>query len=171
MDTAGAARRSDAAHCLAIARSMVAGKIQNARQMLLRARREADAKETVSPLDGAGAGAGRCPAEDRDRPRLGPPAGDRRRRGPGVLRRFGQMIREDREAFAISGRNRRPPRDRTNALLSFLYALLVNDCASAAEGVGLDPQVGFLHALRRAVRPWRWTSWKNCDPYWPTAWR
>ena len=58
------------------------------------------------------------------------------------------MVREDREAFQLNGRNRRPPRDRINALLSFLYALLLGDCVSAAEGVGLDPQMGFLHALR-----------------------
>lgn len=139
---------SDAARCLAIARSMVAGKIQNARQLLLRARREADAKETTSPLDvPARALADALPkagtAQDLDK--LRGIEGDAARTYFGA---FSQMIREDREAFAISGRNRRPPRDRTNALLSFLYALLVNDCASAAEGVGLDPQVGFLHALR-----------------------
>jgi CRISPR-associated protein Cas1 len=46
------------------------------------------------------------------------------------------------------GRTRRPPRDRANALLSFLYALVRGECASALEGVGLDPQVGYLHALR-----------------------
>lgn len=48
----------------------------------------------------------------------------------------------------MHGRNRRPPKDRINALLSFLYALLTNECASAVESVGLDPQVGFLHVLR-----------------------
>lgn len=46
------------------------------------------------------------------------------------------------------GRTRRPPLDPVNALLSFLYALLLSDCTAAAQGVGLDPQVGFLHALR-----------------------
>ncbi|NOT56176.1 MAG: CRISPR-associated endonuclease Cas1 [Deltaproteobacteria bacterium] len=58
------------------------------------------------------------------------------------------MIREDRETFHLNGRNRRPPRDPINALLSFLYALLLSDCVAGAEGVGLDPQMGFLHALR-----------------------
>jgi CRISPR-associated protein Cas1 len=48
----------------------------------------------------------------------------------------------------MDGRSRRPPRDRFNALLSFLYSMLMNDCRSAAEAAGLDPQVGFLHALR-----------------------
>ena len=43
---------------------------------------------------------------------------------------------------------RRPPLDPLKALLSFLYTLLLGDCVAAAEGVGLDPQIGFLHALR-----------------------
>ena len=50
--------------------------------------------------------------------------------------------------FDSTVRNRRPPLDPMNALLSFLYAILTNDCVAAAEGVGLDPQVGFLHVLR-----------------------
>jgi len=50
--------------------------------------------------------------------------------------------------FSFVIRTRRPPRDRVNALLSFLYALLSADCVSACEGVGLDPQFGFLHVPR-----------------------
>ena len=50
--------------------------------------------------------------------------------------------------FSFRLRTRRPPRDRCNALLSFLYALLTADCVAACEGVGLDPQFGYLHALR-----------------------
>jgi len=61
---------------------------------------------------------------------------------------FGYMVRSDRSSFTPDGRTRRPPRDRTNSVLSFLYALLRAECASALEGVGLDPQVGYLHALR-----------------------
>lgn len=57
------------------------------------------------------------------------------------------IINQSKE-FVFDGRNRRPPRDAVNAMLSFGYALLANDCASALEGVGLDPAVGFLHALR-----------------------
>jgi CRISP-associated protein Cas1 len=58
-------------------------------------------------------------------------------------------IRYDlRKDFQFNGRTRRPPRDRLNALLSFLYTILLNDCRSAIEVVGLDPQIGFLHTLR-----------------------
>ncbi len=58
------------------------------------------------------------------------------------------MLRADRRAFTTGRRTRRPPRDRLNAVLSFLYALVRSECASALEGVGLDPQVGYLHSIR-----------------------
>lgn len=61
---------------------------------------------------------------------------------------FNSLLRVDDEAFVFHGRSRRPPLDRVNALLSFLYAMLGHDCRSALESVGLDPQVGFLHADR-----------------------
>jgi CRISPR-associated protein Cas1 len=54
----------------------------------------------------------------------------------------------ERDSMPMKGRNRRPPLDPVNALLSFLYTLLLNDCISAVEGVGLDPQMGFLHVPR-----------------------
>ena len=61
---------------------------------------------------------------------------------------FDHLVRVDGEAFRFCGRSRRPPLDRSNALLSFLYAMLGHDCRSALEAHGLDPQVGFLHADR-----------------------
>ena len=53
-----------------------------------------------------------------------------------------------KSSFQMTKRSRRPPLDPLNALLSFLYTLLAHDCIGALEGVGLDPQVGYLHALR-----------------------
>lgn len=61
---------------------------------------------------------------------------------------FNEMILQNEEAFRFSGRNRRPPTDRTNALLSLAYSLLANDCTAALYGAGLDPYVGFLHTDR-----------------------
>lgn len=58
------------------------------------------------------------------------------------------MILGDKDGFFFHGRNRRPPLDNMNALLSFAYTLLGNDCASALEAVGLDAYVGFLHRDR-----------------------
>lgn len=133
---------------LAIARSIVAGKIQNTRQIALRAAREtgdpqdiACLKETAQALAGTLVRA--AIVEDVDQ--LRGCEGEAARRYFGT---FTCMVREDRETFQLRGRSRRPPLDPVNALLSFLYALLLGDCVAAAEGVGLDPQIGFLHALR-----------------------
>ena len=61
---------------------------------------------------------------------------------------FDNLILEDKTEFFFSGRNRRPPMDNVNALLSFVYTLLCHDIESAIETVGLDPQAGFLHRDR-----------------------
>ncbi|MFQ5852033.1 MAG: type I-C CRISPR-associated endonuclease Cas1c [Candidatus Binatia bacterium] len=131
-----------------IARNVVAGKIQNARQVIVRGSREANDPEDASRLEETArtlAGILSRLGGSRDLDSIRGLEGEAARAYFGVLDR---MVREDREAFHLDGRSRRPPLDRMNALLSFLYALLLNDCVAAAEGVGLDPQVGFLHALR-----------------------
>lgn len=61
---------------------------------------------------------------------------------------FPHLILQNKEAFDFNGRVRRPATDPVNALLSFTYTLLSNDCASALRGVGLDPYVGFMHVDR-----------------------
>ena len=60
---------------------------------------------------------------------------------------FGQLIRE-KSGFTFDGRNRRPPRDAVNALLSLLYSIIGKEISGALQSVGLDPQAGFLHADR-----------------------
>lgn len=61
---------------------------------------------------------------------------------------FDDMILRNKEEFFFRDRNRRPPIDNINALLSFVYSILARDCASALESVGLDPYVGFMHRDR-----------------------
>lgn len=61
---------------------------------------------------------------------------------------FDDMILRNKETFYFHGRNRRPPTDNVNAMLSFSYSLLAGLCASALESVGLDAYVGFLHRDR-----------------------
>lgn len=61
---------------------------------------------------------------------------------------FDELILQQKKDFAFYGRNKRPPLDKTNALLSFVYTLLTNQIASALECVGLDPYVGYLHTER-----------------------
>jgi CRISPR-associated protein Cas1 len=133
---------------LTLAQRMVAGKLQNARTVLLRAARESTTPETATALrEAAKLHEGtllRLPRL-RELDEVRGAEGDAARSYFSVLN---SMIRSTHEAFTFSGRNRRPPRDPVNALLSFVYGMLRNECASALEGVGLDPQVGFLHALR-----------------------
>lgn len=61
---------------------------------------------------------------------------------------FDELILSQKQDFLFDSRNRRPPQDNVNAMLSFAYTLLSNDCASALEAVGLDAYVGFLHRDR-----------------------
>ncbi len=139
---------SDPARPAQIARQMAAGKLQNSRHVLLRAARDTNTSAESGVLTRAASflaeGLGRLRTAT-DLNVLRGIEGDAAR---SYFRVFGMMVREDRKAFTPSGRTRRPPRDRINALLSFLYALLRSECESALEGVGLDPQVGYLHALR-----------------------
>ncbi|MBI4321531.1 MAG: type I-C CRISPR-associated endonuclease Cas1 [Chloroflexi bacterium] len=131
-----------------IARQIVAAKIQNSRQVILRAAREAHEDADAAALRDEGerlAGILVRLREVRDLDIVRGAEGEAARAYFGV---FGRMIRADRATFAPAGRTRRPPRDPTNAVLSFLYALLRTECSSGLESVGLDPQVGYLHALR-----------------------
>lgn len=61
---------------------------------------------------------------------------------------FDDLILQQKENFYFNTRNKRPPLDNVNAMLSFAYTLLASNCASALETVGLDPYVGFLHKDR-----------------------
>ncbi|MCW5798515.1 MAG: CRISPR-associated endonuclease Cas1 1 [Nitrospira sp.] len=138
----------DQATTLSISRHVVGGKIQNSRQIVLRAARETDQPDDGNALrqtaEALANVLGRVPlSEDLDH--LRGLEGEAARH---YFSTFDRMVREDRPTFTMNGRNRRPPTDPVNALLSFLYALMMNDCVAALEGVGLDPQMGFLHALR-----------------------
>jgi len=139
---------SDSKRALRIARQIVAAKLQNSRQVLLRGGREAATENAQAALSDAAARIAEILVrlnECRSLDELRGAEGEAARAYFGV---FGYHVRADQDAFAMDGRTRRPPRDRVNAVLSFLYALLRAECAAGLESVGLDPQVGFLHALR-----------------------
>lgn len=142
-------RSGNPAFALDIARCCVAGKIKNARQVLQRGARESkDPAETATLTRAADdlAAALRALPTATDLDTLRGFEGEAARQ---YFAGLNLVVRpEARDAFQMDGRSRRPPRDRMNALLSFLYSMLMNDCRSAAEAAGLDPQVGFLHALR-----------------------
>ena len=142
-------RVADPVFTLDMARACVAGKIKNTRQVLQRGAREAkdehEAKTLTRWVDDLAA-ALRALVEVKDLDSLRGVEGAAARQ---YFSGLNLLVRPDqRAAFAMDGRTRRPPRDRFNAMLSFLYAMWMNDCRSALEAAGLDPQVGFLHALR-----------------------
>ena len=133
---------------LPVVNIILAAKIANCRVVLLRAAREvadeAQQKElrvAANQLSWAGLEAARAPSIDQAR-------GHEGSAGQAYFAAFNHMITGDRLAFHFAGRSRRPPLDRVNALLSFVYALLRHDIESALESVGLDPAVGFLHTDR-----------------------
>lgn len=134
---------------LGIARSVVAGKLRNQRQVLLRGAREAklpedEARLTRTALDLAASLRALPDAADLDVLR-----GIEGEAARNYFEALNLLVRQEiRDSFAMDGRTRRPPRDRLNALLSFFYSMWMNDCRSACEAVGLDPQIGHLHALR-----------------------
>lgn len=139
----------DPAKTLALSRNIVAGKLRNSRTVLLRGAREAKTGDDRGALDAAVTkfdASLRAVGVAEDMDALRGVEGEAARTYFAALN---HLVRPDvRKDFAIDGRSRRPPRDAFNALLSFLYTLLVHDCRSALETVGLDPQIGFLHVLR-----------------------
>lgn len=124
---------------LPIARAVVEGKIRNSRTLLRRNSRARD-ERVVASLKGLAEAA-------RSAPSVGSLLGTE---GAAARLYFGQfqtMLRVDM-GFDFTGRNRRPPRDMVNCLLSYLYSLVVKDLTAVVHGVGFDPYIGFFHRPR-----------------------
>lgn len=144
------AAASSPARSAALARTFVAGKLHNVRWLLARSARDAATSEDGDLLRTAAEAhahllreLGRTP-DDTDVIR-----GLEGRAAALHFEVFHRHLRPAlRTTFPFDGRNRRPPRDAINALLSFLYALLRHDCVSALTATGLDAFVGYLHADR-----------------------
>ena len=131
---------------LLLARSFVQGKIHNCRMVLGRSVR--DHGDDTGLVGSASQHLARClkkagMAQDVDALR-----GIEGEAARHYFAAFPSLVRSTDPALAMKGRTRRPPKDPVNALLSFAYAILSLDARSACETVGLDPQVGFLHADR-----------------------
>ncbi len=156
----------DPVRAAAIARQIVAGKIQNSRNSLLRGGRETDDTAEQRQLTDAADALAR---QLSDLAKTNPPL-DQLRGVEGMAAQtyfsvFGLLLKQQRDDFAFTTRSRRPPRDRINCMVSFLYALVRHDCIAALTSIGLDPFVGFLHAdrpnrpslaldLMEEFRPW-----------------
>ncbi len=138
----------DAARTITIARAVVAGKIQSQRQNLLRSARDARNESDAERLRRA---ADLLRQTVEALPRASTLDAVRGHEGESTRLYFEHvalMTPDAPEPLCFRGRSRRPPTDAANALLSFLYGVLTNDCASALAAIGLDPSIGFLHADR-----------------------
>lgn len=138
----------DPARCCEISRTMIFGKLYNARWSIERTRRDHGMRVDGELLAAASRQINDLMPQVRQ---VNAPDELRGLEGVGAnayFKAFDQMILGDKETFFFHGRSRRPPLDAVNAMLSFAYSLLAHDCASALESVGLDSYVGFLHRDR-----------------------
>jgi CRISPR-associated protein Cas1 len=134
--------------CLNIARNFVLGKLHNSRTVLqrfLRDHSETEGNESINrAIRSLSNSVHQClKAESLEKLRGIEGMGART-----YYAVFDNLILHNKQVFKFNGRSRRPPLDPVNAVLSFLYTLLTHEAASAADSVGLDPQVGFLHRIR-----------------------
>ncbi len=131
-----------------LAWSVVGAKIANSRVVLLRAVRDRPENPVNHVLREAAAQLMEILQALRADMALGTIRGHEGEAARVYFNVFPHLIVADKEAFRFAGRNRRPPLDNVNALLSFVYTLLAHDIAASLEAVGLDPAVGFLHRDR-----------------------
>lgn len=131
-----------------IARSMIFGKVYNARWSVERTRRDHALRIDDKRFAAVSAQLQGLLAQVAEETSLESLRG---LEGAGATAYFSvldDMILREKETFFFRGRSRRPPLDAFNALLSFAYSLLAHDCASALESAGLDAYVGYLHRDR-----------------------
>ncbi len=141
-------RADDLAACSAIARNIVAAKIANSRASILRAARDRPDHDSVAALQSGAQWLGHRLETALREPALDTLRGIEGDSAAAYFELFPLLLTTKDPAITMQGRNRRPPTDPVNALLSFLYALLAHDCRSALAATGLDPAVGFLHRDR-----------------------
>ena len=131
-----------------IARNMILGKVYNSRWSIERTARDHPLRVDVESLKSASEQMRRSLPLISATDNLAQLRGLEGEAAAVYFAVFDEMILNNKESFYYEGRSRRPPMDNINALLSFTYALITNDCAAALEGVGLDSYVGFLHRDR-----------------------
>lgn len=139
----------DPAMILEIARAIIAGKIRNSRTVVLRGARETNDPVEVQQLTTVAESLANGLSNLKHATEVDTVRGLEGEAAKNYFSAFSLILKPQyRDDFAFNGRTRRPPLDRINALISFLYAMLMNDCRSALEAVGLDPQLGYLHVVR-----------------------
>lgn len=138
---------SDARSCT-IARNMITGKAYNSRWVLERALRDHALRIDQQAVSAASSQIQQLIQLIRCAEGLDSLRGLEGEAAAAYFGVFDELILSQKVDFIFDGRNRRPPQDNVNAMLSFAYTLLANDCAAALEAVGLDAFVGLLHQDR-----------------------
>lgn len=131
-----------------IAKNFILGKLYNSKWVIERATRDYALRLDVNKLKQASQGISssiKLVMQSQNSEQLRGFEGEAATKYFGVL---DDLILQQKDNFYFKGRNKRPPLDNVNALLSFVYTLLAHDVAAALETVGLDPYVGFLHRDR-----------------------
>ena len=142
----------DAEKSLEIARNFILGKVFNCRWVLERATRDHGLRIDVGRVKGVSARLAASIAEIRTCTSIDSLRGIEGDAAAAYFSVFNELILSTDNAFVFSGRNKRPPKDAVNAMLSLFYTVLSIDCSAALRGVGLDPFVGFLHTDRPGRR-------------------
>lgn len=138
----------DAEKSLRYAKNFIVGKLYNSKHQLLRIMRDHPLQTNVDQLKKASDAIDFAIKKTYDVDNSDSLRGIEGNAASEYFNVFDEMILQRKSEFAFSGRERRPPKDPVNALLSFAYSLLANDCAGALMSVGLDPYAGFYHTDR-----------------------
>ena len=139
---------ADPGMCLSIAKNCITGKVYNSRWVLERATRNHELQVDVEKLKQASGFLKQSLNNIQVCEDMAQLRGYEGEAASVYLGVFDQLILQQKKDFSFTGRNKRPPLDNVNAMLSFVYTLLTNTIASALETVGLDPYVGFMHTDR-----------------------
>lgn len=138
----------DKKQTLEIARNFMIGKIYNQRSVINRAMRDYGERLDTEKLSLVSTQLKGTLQSVREADTMETLRGNEGEAASRYFSQFNQLILQQREEFSFDTRNRRPPLDKVNALLSFTYALLTSMCVAALETVGLDPYAGFMHTDR-----------------------
>lgn len=142
----------DSEAALRISKNMIYAKLYNAKYILLRCARDHELRVDVEKLRDSAGNISRYMKDAEHAANMDSLRGIEGNAAAEYFGVFDEMILQGKDSFRFLGRNKRPPVDRVNALLSFSYSLMTQDCAAALYGNGLDPFVGFMHVVRPGRR-------------------
>ena len=136
--------------CLSVAKNMITGKIHNAKYLILHYMRDHPLQVDEGRIRIAAERMSDYTQNIETADSIDAVRGIEGNAASVYFGVFDELILQNKDVFCFDGRNRRPPTDPVNCMLSFAYSLLANECSSALRSTGLDPFVGFMHTDRPA---------------------